>query len=78
MEGPPISITIDIVKKAISQMKAGKALGLSGIVLEMIQAAGDTGASMIRNFVAAIIRKVPTDWEQNFIACLYKAKGGAL
>ena len=42
VKGPPIPITIDMVKKAISQMKAGKALGPSGIVVEMIQAAGDT------------------------------------
>ena len=50
-----------MVKKAISQMKAGKAPGPSGIVLEMIRAAGDMGASMIRGLAAAIIRdgKVP-------------------
>ena len=36
VEGPPIPITIDMVKKAISQMKAGKAQGPSGIVVEMI------------------------------------------
>ena len=36
VEGPPIPITIDMVKKAISQMKAGKAPGPSGIVVEMI------------------------------------------
>ena len=36
-----------MVKKAISQMKAGKAPGPSGIMVEMIRAAGDTGASMI-------------------------------
>ena len=30
VEGPPIPITVDMVKKAISQMKAGKALGPSG------------------------------------------------
>ena len=40
VEGLPIPITIDMVKKAISQMKAGKALGPSGIVVEMIRAAG--------------------------------------
>ena len=36
--------------------------------------------SMIRDLVAAIIRggKVPSDWEQSFIVCLYKGKGGAL
>ena len=70
MEGPPIPITIDMVKKAaVSQMKAGKALGPSGIVVEIIRAAGNTGASMTRDLAAAIIRdgKVPSDWEQSFI-----------
>ena len=61
MEGPSIPITIDMVKKAISQMKAGKASSPSGIVVEMIRAAGDMGTSMIRDL--AIIRdgKVPSD-----------------
>ena len=80
LEGPPIPITIDLVKKAISQMKAGKARGSSDIVVEMIRAAADKGASMIRDLAAAIIRdgKVPSDWEQSFIVCLYKGKGDAL
>ena len=61
-------------------MKAGKAPGLSGKVVEMISAAGDMGASMIRDLAVAIIRdgKVPSDWEQSFIVCLYKGKGDAL
>ena len=76
VEGPPIPITIDMVKKAISQMKAGKAPG----IVVMIRAAGDMGASMIRDLAAAIIRdgKVPSDWEQSFIVSLYKGKGDAL
>ena len=66
-----------MVKKAISQMKAGKAAGPSGIVVEMIRAVGDMGASMIHDLAAAIIRhgKVPSDWEQSYIVCLYKGKG---
>ena len=46
----------------------------------MIRAAGDRGASMIRDLAAAIIRdgKVPSDWEQSFIVCLYKGKVDAL
>ena len=75
VEGPPIPITIDMVKKAISQMKAGTTPGPSGIVVEMIRAAGDMGASMIRDLAAAIIRD---DWEQSFIVCLYKGKGGCI
>ena len=80
VEGPLIPITTDMVKKAVSMMKVGKAQGPSGIVVEMIRAAGDMGASMIRNLAAAIIRngKVPFNWEQNFIVCLYKGKGDAL
>ena len=63
--------------KAISQMKAGKAPGPSSLVVEMIRAAGDMGAPMIRDLAAAIIRdgKVPTGWEQSSIVCLYKGKG---
>ena len=44
IEGPPIPITIDMVKKANSKMKSDKAAGPSGIVV-MIKAAGDTGAT---------------------------------
>ena len=46
-------------------MKAGKAPSPSGIVMEIIQAAGDMGASMIHDFAVAIIRdgKVPSDRE---------------
>ena len=69
-----------MVKKAISQMKADKAPGPSGIVVEMIRAAGDIAASIIRELAATIIGdgKVPSDWEQSFIVCLYKSKGDAL
>ena len=68
-----------MVKKAISQMKVGKASGPSGIVVEIIQAASGTGTSMIHDLPAAIIcdGKVPSDWEQSFTVCLYKGKGDA-
>ena len=68
-----------MVEKAVSQMMAGKAQGQSGIVVEMIRAAGDKGASMIRDLAAAIIHdgKIPSDWEQSFIVCLCKGKGDA-
>ena len=77
VEGQPIPITIDKVKKAISQMTAGKPPGPSGIVVEMIQAASDMGASMIRDLAAAIIRdgKVPSDC---FICLPLHGKGGRI
>ena len=48
--------------------------------METIRAAGDTGATMILDLALAIIRdgKVPADWEQSSIVCLYKEKGGML
>ena len=78
VEGPPIPITIDMVKKAISQMKAGKAPGPSGIVVEMIRAAGDMGASMICDLAAAIIRQ-GTLWLGAEFHCLpLQKKGGRI
>ena len=49
-------------------------------MVEIIRTVGDMGASMIRDMVAAIILdcKVPSDWDQSFIVCLYKGKGDAL
>ena len=46
--------------------------------LEMIPAAGDMGASMIRDLAAAIIcdGKVPSDWEQSFYCLPLQGKGG--
>ena len=54
---------IDMVKKAIFNLKFGKAAGPSRLVVEMVRAAGDTGANMIRNLAMAIIRvgKLPAD-----------------
>ena len=56
-------------------MKLGKAAGPSGVVIEMTRTAVDTGDLFI-----AIIRggKVPADWEQSFIVCLFKGNGDML
>ena len=54
VKGPPIPITSDMVKKAISQTMTSKALGLTGIGLKIIWAAGDTCTSTICDLAAAI------------------------
>ena len=69
VEGLPVPITTDMVMKAISQKKASKEPGPSGIEVEMIRAAGDLAAAIICD------GKVPSDWEQSFIVCIYKGKG---
>ena len=46
----------------------------------MVEIFIDISFAMIRDLATAIIRdgKVPTDWEESFIVCLYKGKGDAL
>ena len=58
-------------------MKMSKALGPSGIVVEMIQAVYDKGASKICDLAAAIHcnGKELSHWEQSLIVCLYNGKG---
>ena len=55
VEGLPIPITTDMFKKAITQKKEGKALGSSGIVVEIIRAASVMGTTMICDLAAAMI-----------------------
>ena len=78
--GPPISITIAMMKKAIFKMKFDKVAGPSGVEIQIIRAAGYTGSTMIRDVAITIIRdgKVPADWEDSFVVRLYKEKGGML
>ena len=45
-QDPSIPIPSDMVKKDISKMNSGKAAGPSCIVVEIIKATGDTGATM--------------------------------
>ena len=49
LEGPSIPITILMLMKVISKMKLSRAAGPSGVVVEMIRAAVDTGATLIRD-----------------------------
>ena len=49
LEGPSIPITILMVNKVLSKMKFSRADGPSGVVVEMIRAAVDTGATVIRD-----------------------------
>ena len=77
--GPPIHIDLEMVVKAITKMKTGKAAGPSGIVAEMLKASGDTGARLVTDLANDMVRNgvIPSDWEDSFIN-IYKGKGDAL
>ena len=78
--GPAISISIDMVTKAIQKMKSGKAPGPSGIVVEMIRAAGKPCVQLVTDLVNAIIHHqiIPHEWNDSYILNLFKGKGCAL
>ena len=78
--GPPIHIDVEMVVKAITKMKTGKAAGPSGIVAEMLKASGDTGARLVADLANDMVRNgvIPSDWGDSFIINIYKGKGDAL
>ena len=80
VEGPPPPITIEMVTKALSKMKSGKAAGPSGIIIEMLKAAGSKGTEFLHELITATVKhgKIPEDWEMSFILNLFKGKGDAL
>ena len=80
VEGPPPPITNEMVAKALAKMKSGKAAGPSGIIVEMLKAAGSKGIDFLRELTKSVVKhgKIPEDWEMSFILNLYKGKGDAL
>ena len=69
-----------MVKAALNKMKCGKAAGPSGIITEMLKAAGAKGIEFLRELIIAVVKhgKIPEDWEMSFILNLFKGKGDAL
>ena len=68
------------VGAAISKMKLGKAGGLSGVVADMLKAAGDEGTKWMTELCNAVVSdgKIPEDWSRSWLVNVYKGKGDAL
>ena len=69
-----------MVIKALGKMKSGKAAGPSGIVVEMLKAAGSKGIEFLRELIISVVKhgKIPEDWEMSYILNLFKGNGDAL
>ena len=78
--GPPPLITTSQVSNAIKGMKKNKAAGPSGVITEMIQAAGPEAELMITNLINNIIQdsQVPQEWQLSNIVNCFKGKGDSL
>ena len=61
---PCEEITIAEVQAAIKKMKNSKAAGPSGVVAEMLKAAGEAGTRWVTDVCNSIVRegKMPEEW----------------
>ena len=61
-------------------MKQGKTAGPSGVISEMLKAAGEEGLEKSRLLAELVFSsgEIPKDWEESLILNLYKGKGDAL
>ena len=68
------------VRVAIANMKAGKAVGPSGIGAEMLSAAGEAGVLWVTDLCNVIVKegRIPSDWTKSWLVTVYKGKGDAL
>ena len=69
-----------MVANAIKHMKAGKAAGPSGVILEMILSARNEIISPITILVNHIISEgeIPIDWNLSYIINCFKGKNEAI
>ena len=68
------------VEAAIGKMKLGKAAGPSGVVADMLKAAGDDGTRWMTELCNAVVTdgKIPKDWSRSWLVNVYKGKGDVL
>ena len=65
VSGIPHLIDKNMITESISKMENGKAAGSSGVVSEMVNAAGEAGVDMITTLVNQILVEgiIPAEWE---------------
>src|SRR5207253_7335799 len=80
VSGPIWKITSQEVRVALEDMKSGKASGPSGVVTEMLKAAGEIVIEWMTDLFNAVVRegKVPADWCKSWMISIYKGKGDAM
>ena len=80
MPGPILNISEAEVTAALNEMKVGKASGPSGVVTEMLKAAGGIGICWMTDLFNRILAdgKMPMDWKLSWMTSIYKGKGDAL
>ena len=64
--GPPPSESVTLIHKALSKMKCSQAAVPSGIIAEMLKAAGEEGVQLARQLTEAVFScgVMPSNWEE--------------
>ena len=78
--GPSERILVLEVDAAFGKMKQSKSGGPTGVVSEMLKAAGKTGTLWITDVCNAVVKdgKIPEDWSRSWMVYVFKGKGDAL
>ena len=74
--GPRSRIEVDTVKRVLSRMKCGKAVGSSGVVAKMLLASGEVDISRMTDFFNGILDeyKIPENWNTSVIFNCFKKR----
>ncbi len=80
VEGPIVGVTEKEVEEALQKMKRGKAPGPSGVTVDLLKCAGETGIRELKKVFQLIEReeRAPAEWGSNYTIPVYKGKGDAL
>ena len=80
VQGPAEEITEKEVEDAIRSMKSRKAGGPTGIMGDMLKAAGSWGIKRMTEICNLVLKEgcIPVDWELSILVPLYKGKGDPL
>ena len=78
--GPRCLISEEEVAAAIKGLKIGKAAGPTGVVSEMMKAAGGFGSRWMTHLINNIVKEgcIPDDWRKSILVPVYKGKGDPL
>ena len=78
--GPRPDVPTALLQKCLNKAKSGKAPSPTGVVVEMLKAAGDEGVTLLKQLTDEVFSsgEIPKDWEESIILNLFKGKGAAL
>jgi hypothetical protein len=78
--GPREKLSVEEVSAAIAKTKSNKSAGPSGVVADMLKAAGTEGVLWVTDLCNEIVKegKIPEDWCKSWMVNVYKGKGDAL